>query len=186
MRKYGNLSKNGCVWAAQWPTSSELKIKFDPSLDRSWCEFFKIVKDHGPKNPPPGCNLGGLFPSPSWIFFQKKSAECSVHLYSSPCLINKSLLLPHWSCHHCFDQMLFPSLCLLLLQDHRHYWKINNIFDQSLKMPSVQLFKPANLEWTFCRNLNLFWKAVHRWRWRRFIMSANRFHLNSLHEFGGE
>ena len=50
----GNLSKNGFVWATQWPTSSELKIKFDPSLDRSWCEFFKIIKDHGPKNPPPG------------------------------------------------------------------------------------------------------------------------------------
>ena len=115
-----------------------------------------------------GCNLGGLFPSPSWFFFQKKSAESSVHLYSSPCLINKSLLLPHWSCHHCFDQMLFPSLCLLLLQDHRHYWKINNIFDQSLKLPSVQLFEPANSEWTFCRNLNLFWKTVHRWCWRRY------------------
>ena len=32
----GNLSKNGHVWATQWPTSSELKIK-----------------GHGPKNPPP-------------------------------------------------------------------------------------------------------------------------------------
>ena len=69
----GNLSKNCCVWAAQWPTSSELKTKFDPSLDRSWCEFFKIMKDHGLKNPPPGCNLGALFPSPSWIFFKKIS-----------------------------------------------------------------------------------------------------------------
>ena len=29
-------------------TSSGLKIKFDTSLDRSWCEFFKIIKDHGP------------------------------------------------------------------------------------------------------------------------------------------
>jgi hypothetical protein len=48
------LSKNGCVWAAQWTTSSELKIKFDPSLDRSWCEFFKLIKDHGSKNPHPG------------------------------------------------------------------------------------------------------------------------------------
>ena len=28
----GNLSKNSHVWATQWPTSSELKIKFDPSL----------------------------------------------------------------------------------------------------------------------------------------------------------
>ena len=35
-------------------TSSELKIKFDPSLDRSLCEFFKIIKNHGPKNPPQG------------------------------------------------------------------------------------------------------------------------------------
>ena len=57
----GNLSKNGCVWAAQWPTSSELKIKFDPSLDRSWYEFFKIIKNHGPKNPPTGCNLDPKF-----------------------------------------------------------------------------------------------------------------------------
>ena len=31
----GNLSKSGYVWATQWSTSSELKIKFDPSLDRS-------------------------------------------------------------------------------------------------------------------------------------------------------
>ena len=54
----GNLSKNGYVWATQWPIFSELKIKFDLSLDRSWCEFFKIIKNHGPKNPPPGCNLG--------------------------------------------------------------------------------------------------------------------------------
>jgi hypothetical protein len=44
------LSKNGHVWATQWPTSSELKIKFEPLLDRSWCDFFKIIKDHGPKN----------------------------------------------------------------------------------------------------------------------------------------
>ena len=47
----GNLPKNGYVWATQWPTSSELKIKFDPS---SWCESFKIIKNHGPNNPPPG------------------------------------------------------------------------------------------------------------------------------------
>ena len=52
----GNFLKNGYVWATQCPTSSELKIKFEPSLDRSWCEFFKIVKDHGPKNQPMGCN----------------------------------------------------------------------------------------------------------------------------------
>ena len=40
----GNLSKNGCVWATQWPTPSELKIKFDPLLNRSWCEFFRLWK----------------------------------------------------------------------------------------------------------------------------------------------
>ena len=32
---------SGYVWATQWPISSELKIKFDPSLDRSWCEDYK-------------------------------------------------------------------------------------------------------------------------------------------------
>ena len=43
-------------------SSSELKIKLDPSLDRSLCEFFKVIKNHGPKNQPPGCNLGPKFP----------------------------------------------------------------------------------------------------------------------------
>jgi hypothetical protein len=57
----GNFSKNGCVCATQWPTYSELKIKLDPSLDRSWCEFFKIIKVMVQKNPPPGCNLGPKF-----------------------------------------------------------------------------------------------------------------------------
>ena len=38
----GSLSKNSYVWATQWPTSIELKIKFDPSLDRSWCDSLKI------------------------------------------------------------------------------------------------------------------------------------------------
>ena len=50
----GNLSKNGYVWGSQWPTLSELKIKVDPSLDRPWCEFFKIIKSHDPKNPTQG------------------------------------------------------------------------------------------------------------------------------------
>ena len=36
----GNLPKNAYVWATQWPASSELKIKFDPLLDRPECEFF--------------------------------------------------------------------------------------------------------------------------------------------------
>ena len=74
-----------------WYTRHSISIqpsqegKFDPSLDRSWCEFFKIVKDRGPKNPPLRCNLGCLF-FPQRSFFQGKSAECSVHLYSSPCI----------------------------------------------------------------------------------------------------
>ena len=29
-----------------------LKSKLDPSVERSWCELFKIIKGHGPKNPP--------------------------------------------------------------------------------------------------------------------------------------
>ena len=58
----GNLSKNGYVWATPWTTSSELKLKFDPSLDRSWCELYKITKNHGQKNQPPGCNLEPKFP----------------------------------------------------------------------------------------------------------------------------
>ena len=59
------------VWATQWPTSSELKIKFGPSFDTSWCEFFKVIKDHGPKNSHPGYNLGALLPSPSGHLFKK-------------------------------------------------------------------------------------------------------------------
>ena len=47
----------GYVWETQWPTSSELKKKVYPTLDRSWCEFFKIGKKCGQKNPPPGCSL---------------------------------------------------------------------------------------------------------------------------------
>ena len=47
---------------------------------------FEQLNDHqGPKNLPTGCNLGGLFPSPSGNFF-KKNQECSFCLYSSPWL----------------------------------------------------------------------------------------------------
>ena len=80
----GYLSKNDCLWAAQWPTSSELKINFDPSLDRSWCEFFKILKDQGPRNPFLGCNFGVLFPSRSGHFFKIKNqlSVLSIYTYS--------------------------------------------------------------------------------------------------------
>ena len=69
-----------------------------------------IIKDHDPKNTPPGCNLGGLFPSPSWNFkkenllsvlsiyilvlglacsFAPKSAKCQVEF-------NGSAFYSHW------------------------------------------------------------------------------------------
>ena len=73
------MSKNTHVWPTQWPTSSGLKIKFDPSLDRSWCEFFKIMKNHGPKNPHPGCNLSPeFFPLSHQISVQQLLSECSI------------------------------------------------------------------------------------------------------------
>ena len=65
------MSKNACVQAAQWLTSSKLKIKIDLSLDISWPEFFNIIKDHGPKNPPQGCNLGWHFHPLSGHYFKK-------------------------------------------------------------------------------------------------------------------
>ena len=45
----GNLSKNG-----KWPTSGQLKIYFDPSLNRSWCEIFKMIKKSWSKQSTPG------------------------------------------------------------------------------------------------------------------------------------
>ena len=46
-----NLSKNN---STQWPTSSGLKIKFDPSLDRSRCDILKIIKNMVQKIQPLG------------------------------------------------------------------------------------------------------------------------------------
>ena len=40
----GNVSKNDYVCTTQWPTSSILIIKFDPSLDSPQPEFFKVIK----------------------------------------------------------------------------------------------------------------------------------------------
>ena len=64
-----NLSKNN---STQWPTSSGLKIKFDPSLDRSLCEFFKTIKNHGPKIHPRVCNLGPKYSARGWSLVRKK------------------------------------------------------------------------------------------------------------------
>ena len=63
------------VWATQWRTSSE---KFEPSLDRSWCEFFKIIKNHGPKHPSPGCNVGPKFPPHAGYLSEKNVLICPV------------------------------------------------------------------------------------------------------------
>ena len=64
------LWKNG-----QRPTSNEFKIKFDSSLERSWCEPFKIIKVFGcepfkiikvfdPKNLPNCCSSESSLRSP--------------------------------------------------------------------------------------------------------------------------
>ena len=45
--------------------------------------------------------LGALLPSPSGHFFQKKSGECSIHLYSSPCLNAPWVRIRNnWTCGH--------------------------------------------------------------------------------------
>ena len=74
----GNLSKNCFVWATQWSTFSELKRKFDHSLDRSWCEFLLIIKNHGPKNAPSGCSLGPKFFPLRLVTGQKKNEDLAV------------------------------------------------------------------------------------------------------------
>ena len=66
------------MFEQQRPTSSVLKIKFEPSLDRSWCEFFKIIKNHVPKNPTPGCNLGAKFSDPHWSLVRKRNDDLAV------------------------------------------------------------------------------------------------------------
>ena len=78
----GNFLKNGYVWATQWLGSIEPKIKFDPSFDRSWSEFFKIIKNHGPKNPPRGV----IWVSPGLVPSQKEKwlLSCSVWRLSMP------------------------------------------------------------------------------------------------------
>ena len=51
--------KNDNVWATQqWPTSSELKYKFYPSLERPSDKLFMTIICHGQKNPPKGCSWG--------------------------------------------------------------------------------------------------------------------------------
>ena len=40
--KLSNLSQNGHVWVTQWPSSSGVKIKFDPTFER--CELLRSYK----------------------------------------------------------------------------------------------------------------------------------------------
>ena len=61
-----------------------LKIKFDPSFDSSRLEFCYIIRNHGPKNPPLGCDLGPKFP-PHVGRSAKKIDSSSVQTSRSPC-----------------------------------------------------------------------------------------------------
>ena len=71
--KIRNLSKNSLVWATQLP--SGVKIKFDPSLERSWCELFNIINGHGPKNPPKRCSWVSFLSPPKFQFHKMKLGE---------------------------------------------------------------------------------------------------------------
>ena len=53
---------------------------FDPSLERSWPEFFKIIKDYDPKNTPPGCNFLGDFFFPQ-LEFKKENLVNVLSIY---------------------------------------------------------------------------------------------------------
>ena len=90
----GNMSKN--VWASQWPTSSELKINFDPSLDSSWCKFSKIIKNPGPKNPPLSCNLGPNLQHPGWSHVRKRNHDIAVQYEDVRVKTNVGLQTQKW------------------------------------------------------------------------------------------
>ena len=112
------FEQNSCVLTAQWPTSSELKTKFDPSLDRSWCESFKIIKIHGPKNPPLGRNLGSKFSPSGWSLARKTNKDLAVQYEDCP-WFNKHLL-------RFFDFLTHPNLSATLATDQK--WPLKVIF----------------------------------------------------------
>jgi hypothetical protein len=126
----GNFSKNCYVWATQWPTSSELKIKFDPSLDRSWPEFLKIIKNHGPKNPTPGCNLG-----------QPRSG----HLSGKKCRLS----CPVWRCPWCSIPRVLKSKamheCTFCNKSRYHFIIRNHTIYCIFKLVRI-LFYKVNLK----------------------------------------
>ena len=65
--KIWNLSKNVHAWAAWKTSSSELKKCFDPSLGRSWYDFFRTIRAHGPKHQPP-VQPRGVIGAPYYVF----------------------------------------------------------------------------------------------------------------------
>ena len=63
-----NLNSNNAT-----QTHSIFVNLFRNAKGKSMVIILKIIKDHGPKNPPPGYNLEGLFPSPVIIFSKEIS-----------------------------------------------------------------------------------------------------------------
>ena len=106
--KIWNLSKNAHVWAAQKTSSNELKIFFDPLLERSWYELFNIIKGHawsgistqrGSWGP-----LGGLL---SWMIIKRDWVKCSVYIFRGPCVLHKGVVIP--------CSMRFQFVCLVFI-----------------------------------------------------------------------
>ena len=46
-----------------------------------------IIKNHGQKNPPPGCNLGPKFSASGWSLVRKKNDELAVQYEDCPWLL---------------------------------------------------------------------------------------------------
>ena len=79
-----NLSKNVNVWAAQWPTSSGLKIR--EVLLHTRKILIWTFKDHKGSWSKVSTQREFLSP-PSWCNFQKQNwVNCSVHIWRGPCL----------------------------------------------------------------------------------------------------
>ena len=93
-----NQIKNGYIWATQWPSSSELKIKFDPSLDK----FFKIIKKHGPKNPPRGVIW-------VWSLVRKRNDNLAVQCEDCPWLGNLGKKTINVEFKYCVAQIGFMA-----------------------------------------------------------------------------
>ena len=75
-----------------------------------------------------GVIWGALFPSPSGHFFKKKSAECSVHLYSSPWVtVAHRLLNILFFCLSIF-QCIYLYLYFYRVQPVRYILTYNNVY----------------------------------------------------------